>query len=344
MQVTPYIVIAGDLGGMTLVPGTYISAATIGVTGTLKLDAKDDLNPEWTFNIGAALTTAASSVIEIINPANTTAIVKWNATGAITLGADSVSIGQMEASGAITVGAGALCETLTTSAALNLGAWVTTGNLTAGGAVVLGADTTVGDIVAVGAVTLGVDASAMSATSTSGAISLGSGASGGDIAAFGAVALGTEASVKSATSASGAITLGAGATGGVLEALGAVTLGAGSSAVSATSTSGGAITLGAGAFLTGYDEDPLASLPDLPKYERDQDPFRICPSGWESTIVQECKKAGLTFRGTLNDGSDFFIGDGMDFAPCGIYISFNTGFSCVEYKYDCELVCHRPDP
>jgi hypothetical protein len=42
---------------------------------TLKLDAKDDLNPD---NIGAALTTAASSVIEIINPASTKpALVKW---------------------------------------------------------------------------------------------------------------------------------------------------------------------------------------------------------------------------------------------------------------------------
>jgi hypothetical protein len=31
----------------------------------------------------------------------------------------------------------------------------------------------------------------------------------------------------------------------------------------------------------------------------------------------------------------------MDFAPCGTYIKFNTGFACVEYKYECELFCYR---
>jgi hypothetical protein len=58
----------------------------------LKLDDKDDLNPEWTFHIGATLTTAASAVIEIMNPATQPAIVKRDVAGAISLGADSVAI------------------------------------------------------------------------------------------------------------------------------------------------------------------------------------------------------------------------------------------------------------
>jgi hypothetical protein len=57
------------------VPGTYRSAAALTLTETLKLDAKDDLNPESTFIIGAALTTAGAFVVEIINPANNTAAI-----------------------------------------------------------------------------------------------------------------------------------------------------------------------------------------------------------------------------------------------------------------------------
>jgi hypothetical protein len=64
---------------------------------TLRLDDKDDVDPKWTFHIGAALTTAASAVIEIISSATKPAIVKWNVTGAITLHVDSVAIGNMDA-------------------------------------------------------------------------------------------------------------------------------------------------------------------------------------------------------------------------------------------------------
>jgi hypothetical protein len=213
-------------------------------------------------------------------------------------------MGNMEGCAAITVGPGASCESLTAHAAISLGPSTTSGHLTAGAAINLGPWATAGHIVAGGAVALGL------------------GAASGDIVAVGAVALGADASASSVTSTAAAIVLGEGAGGGVLVAFAAIALGADASATTATSTTGAAITLGAGAFFTGYDEKPLASLPDLPKYERYKDPFRICPSGWESTIVEQYKEAGLSFRGTLNDGSRFWIGDGMDYAPCGNYINF----------------------
>jgi hypothetical protein len=208
MLVTPYTDIVGNLGGRTLVPGTYQSVAAIGVTGTLKLDAKDDLNPEWTFNIGAALTTAAASVVEIINPANNTAIVNWSINGAVTLGVDSVIIGNMVSSGLISAGARLSCGNLTAFATISVGEWATTGSLDAGGDVAFGSGATAGDIVAVGSVTFGADATATSATSTSGAITLGASASGGDLEAFGDISMGAESSALSG-SAGGKIILSA---------------------------------------------------------------------------------------------------------------------------------------
>jgi hypothetical protein len=130
--------LAGNVGGVTLAPGAYNSDDAVGLTGILKLETTGVIADDaWTFTIGGASTTAASSTVifvdgdglPITNAADIAALasnVHWQVTGAITLGADSHVIGSMTSSaGAISLGAGAS----------------TTGQLTAtNGAVVLGLD------------------------------------------------------------------------------------------------------------------------------------------------------------------------------------------------------------
>ena len=50
--------ISADLGGTTLTPGVYCSASSMGLTGTLTLDAQGDPNAVWVFKMGSTLTTA----------------------------------------------------------------------------------------------------------------------------------------------------------------------------------------------------------------------------------------------------------------------------------------------
>lgn len=61
--------VSGDLGGLTLTPGVYNAATSIGLTGTLTLDAEGDRNARWVFQIGSTLTTTTASSILLVNGA-----------------------------------------------------------------------------------------------------------------------------------------------------------------------------------------------------------------------------------------------------------------------------------
>ena len=52
---------AGDQAGKTYAPGLYTTAAAITNTGTITLDAAGDPNARFVFQIGAALSSAAST-------------------------------------------------------------------------------------------------------------------------------------------------------------------------------------------------------------------------------------------------------------------------------------------
>jgi hypothetical protein len=114
--------LAADLGGMTLVPGTYTATAAVGLTGTLILDTTGITTPVWRFEISAAFTTAAASEMKIIGPNANAAKVEWVVGGAITLGASSFAIGTMNTKAAITVGASATCGSLVAGGAVTVGA------------------------------------------------------------------------------------------------------------------------------------------------------------------------------------------------------------------------------
>jgi hypothetical protein len=130
---------AGELGGLTLIPGIYKSAgATFKIsTGNLTLDAKGDPNAVWIFQTSAALTVGiagpagARSVIMINggSPKN----VYWYVGSAATINGagGGVMVGTIIASAGVTFStAGNSVQTVLNGRALSLNASVTMVNTT----------------------------------------------------------------------------------------------------------------------------------------------------------------------------------------------------------------------
>jgi len=55
------------LGGLTLVAGVYNSASSMGLTGTVTLDAENDPGAVFIFQAGSTLITATNSTVMLIN-------------------------------------------------------------------------------------------------------------------------------------------------------------------------------------------------------------------------------------------------------------------------------------
>ena len=107
MLMTSAQTVSGDLGGQTLLPGVYTSSSTLGVTGILTLDAQGDPNAVWVFQLGSALTTAASnSAIVLINGAQASNVY-WQVGSSATLGTDTTFAGTIVAQVSITANTGA---------------------------------------------------------------------------------------------------------------------------------------------------------------------------------------------------------------------------------------------
>ena len=56
-----------ELGGLTLGPGVYFFPSSAQITGTLTLDAMNDPNAQFVFQIGSTLITAGNSSVVTIN-------------------------------------------------------------------------------------------------------------------------------------------------------------------------------------------------------------------------------------------------------------------------------------
>ena len=100
---------AGDLGGQVLFAGVYTSSSSLGITGTLTLDAQGNPNAQFIFQIASTLTTATSSSVLLINnaqPAN----VFWQIGSSATLGTSSVFAGNILAFSSISLGTGAVLQ------------------------------------------------------------------------------------------------------------------------------------------------------------------------------------------------------------------------------------------
>jgi uncharacterized repeat protein (TIGR01451 family) len=96
--------ISADLGGMTLQPGVYCSGSTMGLTGTLTLDAMGDPNAVWVFQMGSSLT--AAGTVSMINGGQA-GNVFWQVGSSATLGTGTVFKGNIIAYASITLDTGA---------------------------------------------------------------------------------------------------------------------------------------------------------------------------------------------------------------------------------------------
>ncbi len=98
--------ISADLGGMTLTPGVYCSATSMGLTGTLTLDAQGDPGAVWIFKVGSTLTTASNAVVDVIN-GGSDCNVYWQVGSSATLGTTTQFAGNILAFTSITLNTGA---------------------------------------------------------------------------------------------------------------------------------------------------------------------------------------------------------------------------------------------
>jgi hypothetical protein len=96
--------VAAALGGLTLQPGVYCTAAAAGLTGEVFLDALGDPNASFVIRVGAAFTTAAASRVTLLNQAQAKNVY-WVIGSSTTLGANSFMKGNMIAATTITFGA-----------------------------------------------------------------------------------------------------------------------------------------------------------------------------------------------------------------------------------------------
>jgi hypothetical protein len=56
-----------DLGGLVLTPGVYRFGSSAQITGNLTLNAQNNPNGLFVFQIGSTLTTASASTVNVIN-------------------------------------------------------------------------------------------------------------------------------------------------------------------------------------------------------------------------------------------------------------------------------------
>ena len=88
---TPATAAGVELGGLTLVGGVY-GNLTLGITGTLTLDAQGDPDAVFIFQSAATLITASNSAVELINGADPCNVF-WQVGSSATLGTDSAMVG-----------------------------------------------------------------------------------------------------------------------------------------------------------------------------------------------------------------------------------------------------------
>ncbi|MBB4893858.1 hypothetical protein FHS39_002892 [Streptomyces olivoverticillatus] len=103
---TPNTSISGDLGGLTLTPGVYNASSSIALTGTLTLDAGNNPNAVWVFQIGSTLTTASASRVLLSNGATARNVI-WQVGSSATLGTNTTFAGNILALTSITLTTGA---------------------------------------------------------------------------------------------------------------------------------------------------------------------------------------------------------------------------------------------
>jgi type VI secretion system secreted protein VgrG len=102
---TPVTSVATELGGTTLTPGVY-GNPTLGLTGTLTLDAQGDPNAVFVFQSASTLITASSSSVNMINGTQACNVF-WQVGSSATFGTSTSFVGHVFAMTSITATTGA---------------------------------------------------------------------------------------------------------------------------------------------------------------------------------------------------------------------------------------------
>ncbi|MFZ1433202.1 MAG: ice-binding family protein [Candidatus Microthrix parvicella] len=105
---TPATSVATELGGTTLLPGVY-TGATLGITGTLTLDAGGDAAAVFIIKTDSTLITATDSAVNLINGANPCNVF-WQVSSSATLGTRTAFQGTILAFTSISADMGATVE------------------------------------------------------------------------------------------------------------------------------------------------------------------------------------------------------------------------------------------
>jgi uncharacterized repeat protein (TIGR01451 family) len=92
-----------DLGGLTLTPGVYYFSSSAQLTGQLTLNALNNPNSVFVFQIGSSLTTASNSSVVVINEPSNWCNKFWQVGSSATLGTGTSFVGTIIASESITL-------------------------------------------------------------------------------------------------------------------------------------------------------------------------------------------------------------------------------------------------
>lgn len=100
---TPTFNLTGqDLGGLTLTPGVYSFSSSAQLTGVLTLNALNDANALFVFQIGSSLTTASASSVNVINGGENNGLF-WQVGSSATLGTNTIFAGNILADQSVTM-------------------------------------------------------------------------------------------------------------------------------------------------------------------------------------------------------------------------------------------------
>jgi hypothetical protein len=124
-----------DIGGLTFDPGVYNASSSLGLTGTVTLDAHGNGEAVFIFQVGSTLTTASASSVLLINGADPCKVF-WQIGSSATLGTTTAFAGTIMAltSATLTTGASVNGRVLARNGAVTLGTNViTTPDCTDGG-------------------------------------------------------------------------------------------------------------------------------------------------------------------------------------------------------------------
>lgn len=95
-----------DLGGLALNPGVYFFSTSAPLTGTLTLDALNNPDALFIFQIGSTLTTASNSYVNVINGGVNNGLY-WQVGSSATIGTNTEFAGNIFANQSITLNTGA---------------------------------------------------------------------------------------------------------------------------------------------------------------------------------------------------------------------------------------------